>query len=489
MGILDVSNIINVTVTDTPSGLITPNVNAIGLFTNEMPSNSDPYQTYVSAAAVAADYGSNSVTAQMANAVFSQVPNILSGDGYLAVIPLIGSVSATAGNFTTADISANVANFNVVTNGNLKVTLDSIVHNLTGLNFSNIATLADIAVILQAALPDANVTSNATTIEIQSKKVGTAASVALATYAGGGTDLTGTGLLHTATGVVTAGVNSSGETILAAIARTATTVAYVGMMTNLNLEDAAISAIAAGVQAMDKMFFHHCASSEDIAGIATTISTATETKTRLVLYTHGQAAANLMKSAYVGRAFSVQFSGSNTSQTMNLKSLATITPDLGITETLYLAALTAGIDLYVSFAGVPSVVSTGGNQYFDNVYADISLKFDLETAGFNYLRQTNTKVPQTESGMNGLKNAYAQVMARYVINNTLAPGQWDSSETFGDPAVFTQNITNVGYYIYSTPIAQQSSADRDQRKAPLVQIAAKRAGAIHKSDVLVIINA
>ena len=148
----------------------------------------------------------------------------------------------------------------------------------------------------------------------------------------------------------------------------------------------------------------------------------------------------------------------------------------------------AGVDLYVSYDGVNSVVSNGGNDYFDNPYSDLALKFALETAGFNFLRQTNTKVPQTEQGMNGLKNAYAQVCERFVRNGCIAPGSWTSSERFGDPEIFDQNILTKGYYIYSLPITQQDAAEREARKAPLVQIAIKRAGALQTSDVIVLVN-
>jgi hypothetical protein len=79
-------------------------------------------------------------------------------------------------------------------------------------------------------------------------------------------------------------------------------------------------------------------------------------------------------------------------------------------------------------------------------------------------------------------------MQQFVANGELAPGQWNSSQTFGDPLTFIKNIQQVGYYIFSTPVALQSSSDRNARKAPLVQIAAKRAGAIHSSTVLVVVN-
>lgn len=490
MSVLPITNIINVSVTDTPSGLTEKNVNSLALFTNEAPDNIDPYGIYISASQVAADYGTDSVTAAMASAIFSQSPNILSGNGRLVILPLQSSVSATPGNIVTADISGNLVSLLAVSAGDLKVTINGVANNLTGLNFTGCETLVDIAAILQGRLIDATVTANTTEITFVSKKVGTESTVALGSVSGGaGVDLSGVGYLHQATATPTGGANSSGETILAAIARTSGQVGYAGVITNLDLNDAAIEAVAAGVQALDLIFIHHVASTQDVAGVATTISTATDKKTRLVLYTPGMAAANLMKAAYAGRAFSVNFGGSNTSQTLNLKALATITPDTGITQTIYNNALTAGIDLYVDYEGVPCLLSTGGNDFFDNVYSDLALKFSLQTAGFNFLRQTNTKVPQTESGMNGLKDSYEQIMEQYVRNGCIAPGSWTSSETFGNPEILRNNILTRGYYVYSLPIVQQNSTERAQRKAPLVQMAVKRAGAIHTSDVLVIVNA
>lgn len=488
MSILPVSNVINVTIETTPSGLTEKNVNSLALFTTDLPNNSDAYGVYISAAQVAADYGTNSVTAQMANAVFAQVPNVLSGNGRLVVIPLLGATQATHGNSVTANISANLASLIAVTSGDLKVTVNGVAQNLHGLNFTNCLTLTDIAAVFQTALTNVLVTASGTALTFSSKKVGTGSTVALAVYAGGGIDLSGAGYINTASSVATPGSNSTGETILAAIARTSGQVGYVPCMTTMDLEDAAVQAIAAGIQALDNMFFHHCASTTDIAGIGTTISQATETKTRVLLYTVSQGAAKLMKAAYAGRACSVDFTGSNTSSTMNLKALATIDPDPGITQTLYSAANIAGVDIYVSYDGVPAVYSTGGNDFFDNPYSDLALKFALETAGFNYLRQTNTKIPQTETGMNGLKAAYAKIMQQFVTCGEIAPGQWTSSETFGNPQIFVNNITNQGYYIYSRPVAQQSNTERNARRAPIAQMAIKRAGAIHSGNVIVVVN-
>ena len=491
--ILPISEVINITISQTPQGLTEPNVNSLAIFTNEAPVNPATYGafgTFVSPAAVASAFGTNSVTAAMANAIFSQVPNVLSGNGQLVIIPLLSSVSATAGYFTTTSITANISNIAAVTNGDLKVTVNSVVYNLGNLNFTGCTTLAQIATIIDNALPaGVNVTVSGNDLVFTSDKVGSTSTVALAAYAGSGTDLTGATYLNTSAGTATAGANSSGETIQAALTRTSGLVFYCPFMTNLNLEDAAISAIATAVQALDNLFFHHFTSLTDIAGEITTIQQATEQKTRCLLYTPSQASANLMKAAYAGRACSVDFDGSNTVSTMNLKTLATITPDPGISQSVYATLNAAGADAYVSYAGVPGVYCTGGNDYWDNQYANLALKFALETEAFNYLAQTNTKVPQTEPGMNGFKAGLITVMQQFVTNGELAPGAWNSSETFGDPQIFNQNIAQNGYYVYSQPVALQSAAARNARQAPLVQIAAKRAGAIQSANIIVVLNA
>lgn len=489
MAILPLTNIINVTITNTPQGLSEKNVNSLALFTNDATSSLDPFTIYVSASQVAEDYGTSSLTAQMANAVFAQTPNIRTGNGRLVIIPLQSSVSATAGSFTSANITANLADIILVDDGDLLVTINGTAYTLTGLDFTSATDFDDVATILQNRLLEAVVESTANGIKLTSKKVGADSDVVLAAVSGGsGTDLSGAGYFNAAGGTEASGTDATGETILEAIARTEGAVGYVGVMTTLALEDDALDAVSDGIQSQDRLFHYASASTQDIAGIGTTIQQAGNTKTRFKVFTQGIEDAILFNAAYAGRAHSVNFRGSNTSQTMNLKQLATITPDLGISQTLYTQAETAGVDLYVSYEGLPCVYSTGGNDFFDNVYSDLALKFALEVSGFNFLRQTNTKVPQTENGMNGLKNAYSQVCERFVRSGVVAGGSWTSSETFGDPAIFKQNVLDKGYYVYSLPITQQDSVEREARKAPLVQIAIKRAGAIHTSDVIVLIN-
>jgi hypothetical protein len=216
--------------------------------------------------------------------------------------------------------------------------------------------------------------------------------------------------------------------------------------------------------------------------------------TRCLLYTVGGTAlaARLMAAAYAGRALSTNFNGVNTTSTMHGKSLIGTTADTGITQTILNTCKTLGVDTYPLVGGgaqyLGKVFCTGGNEYFDNVYNLDWLVFALQVAGFNALTQIGTKIPQTETGMASLKNAYLQTLQQGITNAFIAPGVWNSPELFGSPVALRRSVLNTGYYMYSQPINQQSQVSREAREAPLVQIAVKYAGAIQSSNVLVSIN-
>ena len=277
-----------------------------------------------------------------------------------------------------------------------------------------------------------------------------------------------------------------------AITRTADTVQYFGIMsTQIEVQQDMLDA-AAVVEALNKVafFVQRASASIDPGGSLDLLRTGNFHHSRGLYYgaDNDDDALNF-QAAYAGRGLSTNFSGSNTTQTMHLKDLNTIQPDTSLTQTLLNKALAAGADTYPSLQGVPKVFCSGENQFFDQVYNLGWFVGALQIAGFNYLAQSSTKIPQTESGMDGLKDAYRQVCAQGATNLYLAPGTWTSPTTFGNQDDFYKNIQQFGYYLYSTPISQQSAADRADRKAPLVQIAAKEAGAIHSSTVIVTVNA
>ena len=487
MNELSINNVIRVSVQGTQRSIGVKNVNEVALFTTETPNVSDPVIIAIDPSTVASAFGSDSLTAKMANNVFAQNMNINSGRGYLAVIPLQSATSATSAKFTTGTVG-EIAAFNLVSNGSLKLTVDGTVTEISGLNFSACANLADIAEVISNATKVATVTVSGGSLVFGSKKVGATDSTIVLSSGTGGTDISAATYLNIAGGETTAGTNASGETLVAAMTRAKEFARFTGVISNLAMEDSVVAATSAYVNTNDLIWVAPFSSVNDVAGAITTIKNASQRQTRCVLYTDGVQEAQLMAAAYAGRAFSTNFSGSLTSQTMQLKTLVNVTPDEGITQTVYTNALKAGADMYVSFEGDPSVACGKGNGYFDVVYENMALKFASQAALYNVLKTTGTKIPQTETGMSALRDAQGNVCLQFVRNGVLAPGKWNSAQTFGDPETFKQNIQDNGWYIYSTPIALQSQSERESRVAPLIQCACKRSGAIHEADLLILVE-
>lgn len=383
---LPLSNVINVSVISPGQTLGSPNMSAVALISQETPSGWSGGQTYAIYSdpdSVATDFGSNSSAFAMATALFAQTPNILTGGGYLVIIPRLTSPSL--------------------------------------------------------------------------------------------------------------------ESVQAALIRMSDTIFFEGILIDEEMDSqaTAFANLAAYCQSVKKIFGYASSVIANLqpGSMLDLVTQAGETYTRCFYYgnplLNGAAVqqTQIFAAAYLGRGMSVDFTGSETMATMNLKALATITPDQTIDQTAWTLAKAAGVDIYPSTSGIPGVQSFGANEYFDQVYGRAWFGFQLATDGFNYLAQTSTKIPQTEDGIIGLQNAYAQTCAQGVRNGYLAPGAWTLATKFGNPADLVRNVANFGYYLYHTPVAKQSTADRVARKAPLIQIAAQEAGAVQQSSVIVNVNA
>jgi hypothetical protein len=219
----------------------------------------------------------------------------------------------------------------------------------------------------------------------------------------------------------------------------------------------------------DKIAAMPSSSSGDITGAFTNIMSAGDKRTRCLYYATSALDARLMAAAYIGRYISVNFAGSNTLGTMNMKELVTIDPDESLDDSILDACAIAGVDVYANIAGLPKVISNGANGFADSVYSLIWFVGKLQVNGFNALATVSTKIPQTEPGMSILKGAYRQACEQGINCGYIAAGAWNSGERFGNPDDMLRNISDRGYYIYSQPVNQQSQSDREDRKAPLIQ--------------------
>lgn len=472
---------INVSLSATPSGLADFNTNSVAIFSNETATFSEPYRAYMTPVSVAQDFGTESLTYKMANALFNPVPNFRTGGGVLYVFPFAG-VNATASTLTTEDISANVENFKTVKDGALNLTIDGVDTLITGLNFTAVTTLEDVVTVIKGQNPDVNIEVKDNKIIFTSRKLGTNGSVAIKT-ASSGTDLNGATYLNGANATSTTGVNATGDKLSDAVIAGLQQVYFGGVLTTQYADDETIQANAKAIQSQDCTYYEVMPSMKDIAITGKDIKSAGLGKTRTLGYTLAVGKEAIATYATVSK--SVNYSGTNTANTLNLKTLTGIPADTGLNDTYVLYAQQNGVDIYGNTGGLSVVYSNDNNGYTDDIENQLWLKKALEVAGFNFLRQTNTKIPQTEQGVAGLRNAYAQVCEQAIRNGVAGAGTWNSAVPFGDPEDFKRNIEEKGYYIYSTPVAQQSQTGRESRKCPIINIALKMSGAIHSSEVIV----
>lgn len=287
------------------------------------------------------------------------------------------------------------------------------------------------------------------------------------------------------------------ETLTAAITRMAGELYFEGILTTRTLTDEEAIAASTLVQSMNNRIFPLPASSINALTASTGLfaQVNSNTKTKCLLYTLGAdeetAALNarLFAAAYLSRGLAVNYSGSDTTITMNLKDLVGIQADTNISETILNQCVDLGVDCFPSIEGLAKVISNRqGGMYFDQVANQIWFVNAIQRTVFNTLAQTQTKIPQTEAGVAKIVSAIRSVCNQAVINGYFAPGTWNNPDKFGNYEDFARNIEEFGYYIYTQPIAEQSPSEREQRKMPLAQIAGKEAGAGHSANIIITIE-
>lgn len=453
MSTLPLSNVISVNVFFPPTGVGAFNVNNLALFTSEAflsNPNSDAYRIYTSAQQVGVDFGTSGETYQQAVAVFSQQPNILAGGGSLIIFP-----SFVNNSINSVSIAA----------GGTGYVVGDLLNVVQGAAYGGVVRVTSVYA------------GAVTGVTVVTGGAGYSAAAGLATTGG-----TGSGCTITIASVTT-------ETLTQAIARVSEMIYFCGIISTTYGLNSTWAALATAVQSYgNKLLFLPSNALTDIPGVFTTIKNATNYYTRCLYYSGTTLQGRLFAASYASRLLSVDFTGSFTAITMNLKQLSGIAADGGISTTVAALCATAGVDVYGSYANVPATISNGANKYADQVFNLIWFVLALQVAGYNALATLSTKIPQTEAGMNLYKGALKQICEQAVANGYLAPGTWTAVDTFGNQADFLNNILSKGYYIYSSPINLQTVAARAARQAPLVQIAVKEAGAIQSSVINVYVN-
>lgn len=182
-----------------------------------------------------------------------------------------------------------------------------------------------------------------------------------------------------------------------------------------------------------------------------------------------------------GRAFSVDFTGSNTTITLKFKQEPLVQYET-LTETEWATLKAKNCNVYALYNNGTAFTQEGVmcNGYFmDEVHGFDWLANAVQTNVFNELL-TMPKIPQTDAGMHQLVTAAVEACEQGVTNGLLAPGIWNGP-TIGP--INNGDTLTAGYYVFAPLMATQSETLRAQRQAPLMQILCKEAGAIHFANV------
>ncbi|WP_238759205.1 DUF3383 family protein [Klebsiella oxytoca] len=183
-----------------------------------------------------------------------------------------------------------------------------------------------------------------------------------------------------------------------------------------------------------------------------------------------------------GRAFTVNFTGSNTTIILKFKT------EPGITYETLTTAQAGAIDaingnVYVYYANDTAIIQQGvmaNGDFFDERHGLDWLQNYVQTNLYNLLYTSTTKIPQTDAGVTRLMTNVEASLDQAVNNGLIAPGVWN-----GGPIgqIESGDTLTKGYYVYADAVANQAQSDREARKSPVIQAAIKLAGAIHYGDV------
>lgn len=448
------------------------------------------YRSYSSIAQVATDFGTAAPEYLAAVLWFEQNPQ--------PTQLIIGrwAQTATFGRLFGGPLSvANsaMAAWNAINSGGFSISIDATpVQHLAGLNFSGAANLNAVAAIIQAALVGATIVYNATfnRFEVTSNTTGAASIVSFATAPTAGTDISAMlGLTQASSGSYVAN-GIVAETALAAVQYFDSNFGQLWYAVTIpGAVNADHLAVAAYIEAAST-YHYYGVTTQDAATLVPTATTDIAYQLAQLKYTKtGVQYSSLNPAAVVSllaRILTTDYTANKSVITLQYKQ----EPGIGgesLNETQAQSLEAKNCNVFVNYNNNTAIIQDGessSGDFIDTIVGVAAFAVAIQTTLFNALFQSK-KIAQTDEGMHILLTAVENTCLQFENNGLLAPGVWNSAG-FGE--VTTNYFLSKGYYVFTTPIGQQSAANRSARLSTPIQIAAKLAGAVHKVNVAITVN-
>ncbi|NRS20591.1 DUF3383 family protein [Brevibacillus sp. HB1.4B] len=250
---------------------------------------------------------------------------------------------------------------------------------------------------------------------------------------------------------------------------------------------AEITAVAAAVEAMkpESVYFYTTTDADVASGTAgnimETLKSASYKRTFGIYSKTAHAGA-----AAMGEAMGLNTGGANSSFTLAYKTLVGVAPEaLSTTQVNYILGVNGNV--FTTYGPSYQLLVQGtmaDGTHFDEVLNLDMLTAEIQIGATNALVQAG-KIPQTEDGLSLFISAIEDQCEKSVTRGALAPGVWNAN-----PVLTLQkgDVLTKGYLVLAESIASQSQADREARKAPLIYVPVKLAGAIEHAVIGVIVN-
>lgn len=483
---LPVSNIVNVTVSMAARAAQSRNYGALLVIgASEIIDAHERMRVYSGISGVAADFGVDAPEYKAASLYYQQSPQPV--DLYIGRWTKTDTAAALRGVTLTAAQKA-MSNFTQVDNGSLKITVDGIEKTLVDIDLSAETNLNGVAGRLQDGLDGATVEWDAISgrFTVRSITPGAHSSVGYASAGAAGTDLSALlGLTESAGATPVAGQAS--ETIGQCVSALSShsTDWYGLVIADTSLSDADVLAVAAGIEAdgVSRIYGHTTQATAALDADFTT-DILSQLKAAKYARTFGQysSASPYAAASLFGRAFTVNFNGNNTTITLKFKQEPGIAAET-LTQSQARALQDKNANVFVNYNNDTAIIQEGvmcNGDFIDERHGLDWLQNYVQTNLYNLLYTSTTKIPQTDAGVTRLLSNVEQSMNQAVTNGLVAPGIWNGGE-IGQLAA--GDTLTKGYYVYAPAVATQAQSDREARKAPVIQVACKLAGAVHFADV------
>ena len=478
---LPVNRIVDVTIQMSPLAAATRNFGAMLIVgASDVIDTQERIRAYSSVTDIANDFGTSAPEYQAAVAFFAQSPQ--------PTTVQVGrwARSATSGLYKGKILSTSdqeIDNFTTISAGAFDVTIDGSVVNVTAVNLSAQSNLNGVASQVSAALQSKGTCVwNGQQFVIKSASTGQTSTVSTVTS----TELSQAMGLDSGTMVTGAPAETLEEATVALLDINT----WYGAFYTGDIEDQDVINTAALISASTPS--HICAftlkETDELDGTQTSSLgyELAQLGNNRVLPMYSSTNDNAAMSV-LGRMSTVNFEGSNTTITLMFKQCPGVEPEY--LKTYQANALQRNnVNVFAAYQNDTSILQYGtmsGGWYIDEVHGLDWLQNRVETDLWNLLYTSTTKIGQDDSGMTAILSTVNSSLEAGVRNGLIAPGVWNGDE-FG--TLKRGDTLTTGFYVYIQPLEEQSQADREQRKAPPIQIAVKLKGAVHSIDVTITVN-